>query len=291
MSYISTSKTFLFKDELRQRDELGNRLSLRGDLTMTDDTGRVIFRNLPNLIVLRGRLHVMEMLFGADFDSTEVGSVRTGGPNPFITSSTRRDRTIWGFCVGRGNQRGNAALVAPDAEDRRLWYQIPIRRSLMTNAPDGSVGVGTSPNPEDRDKYGSLSSGLGFAGEGMDRTDTEPSSDRFAAESSSRRTQFYKKFDIDADNDGWSIARDGGEIYRELVMKIDEHDCRVPPESGHSFTNHLISEVGLVIATQTASGNNIPNTLADVELISRLSFESEPLHNSKELEMTYRVYA
>ena len=299
MSYISTSKTLLFKDELNQKDNLGNRVALRGDLTMMDDGGRVVFRNKPNLILLRGRVHAMERLFKdiPPASAVNTGSTRTGSGviNPYYhgTSPNSFSRSIWGFCIGRGAADGSAG-DSVDTENRRLSYQIPFRVIVPGSGVDGTTESATTSPPNTgnvRGKYGGVISEA-FVGAHA-RTASELASVRFDSpySSSTRLPYFYKKFTTaTGGNEGWAI---GSETYLEMEMEITKFDCRVPPKSGITYTDnlHLFNEIGLVIAVGSTADSNAPITLSNVELFTRLSFDNEPLHNDKSLTMKYRIYA
>ena len=294
MTYISTNKTLLFKDELNQRDELGNRVALRGDLTMMDDGGRVVFRNKPNLIVLRGRLFAMEKIFNRPGSSTAQNAVSgrdTYNPYTNILLTNITDKKIWGFCVGRGGSDGVKGGT-PAVVNARMHYQIPFRRIIDGNGADSASTetAQTSPPASDRPNYGGTT---GQAFTGIDGDTDQGATTRFAESVGStpaRKAYFYKKFDFIQANGGWSISTNGSEVYIEMEMSIGKFDCRVTPTAAFSNTTNLFNELGLVIAKETATANTV-TSLSEVELITHLVFDNEPLHNDKSLTMKYRIYA
>jgi hypothetical protein len=238
---------------------------VQGHVVMTDmETGQVILKK-SNLIVLRGRLFVLEQIFNNHDLNTNV--IRDDD----ITSGykTTSGRQICMFRVGTG---GTPSLpLVPEAPvfyNDRLIQPVPFRLDVQDNIrnPYFNVAINKSiySGVEDNDTYYG-------------------------------RAYNYKAFD----SAEWWINTDtltGGVVYHKLTLTISEQDFRYIPASVDTLNiptyTPYINELALYFAAPSTDADGVV-TFTDPEMFSRITFPTEPLAltSKKSIRIEYYIYA
>ena len=231
--------------------------SYHTEVTMWDNTGRICFRQKPNLVVLRGRTFVLEKIFNLGIGTNGV----TGGSKPYISTTNFASRRIAGFVVGNGGASAGDKFVpdAPLATDLALTSQLLFRIHDPSTPGGGPFAFISSPN--DREKY---AAGVSFKG-------------------SETNGLYIKGFDTTS----WVHEESQNEVYLSLNLSITEHDTR---ESESQDPPPEINELGLIFANRgDVTGEFF--TVTEDELFSRITFPTERMYAAKSLALEYRIYA
>lgn len=230
---------------------------LKGRVQIVDDeTGEVIL-DKNNLIVLRGRVFALEKIFGIP-NTLEMG----------FQTANLNSKTVCLFKVGKGGTvEGQPFNVIPTipSDSRALGQEIPFRLEI----------------PGDTSLHGKY-------------FDRQP----YPHGQSETMAFFAKKFD----NVQWGknipeglYQEDQDEVYVKLTLKIERGDfATVQKENDNGAIEYhrstFMNEIGLFIANHIR--NDVTERMEDIEMFSRLTFESEPFfNNSKTLTIYYFIYA
>jgi hypothetical protein len=239
------------------REEMAGLGGMAGIVTMTDETGRVVFSERKNLIVLRGRVFALEKLFNDGIDTFGVN----GGLQPYITDLNRQ---IISFGVGKGGAPASDpfAPYAPPptgANGVALANRVPFRLHDTSKSasgdpllyvPGGEIG-----------NYGGAENIVG------------------------QPTQFYyymKHFD--SRDPVWFFDEAKNQVYKQITMSVTPNDCRT---STSNWINELCLYFSRVAGVDARGGVSFANP----EMFSRITFPTEYLSANKALEVQYNVYA
>lgn len=229
-------------------------LHLKGHVVIKDDKGNTVLEK-DNLIVLRGRVFALEQIFGVPNDL-----------NLGYNTNNLSKKKIALFKAGKGGciegQPFNVIPVIP-SDCRELGEAIPFKPEIDgVERPEGYYDKALLPG--ERDKFG-----------------------------------YYAKT-IDKIEWGKNIpeglySEDQDEVYVKLTLKINKDDFATierQDENGHTeyIRSTFVNEIGLFIANHVK--NDIADRMEEIEMFSRICFESEPLFNAtKELTIYYYIYA
>ena len=205
-----------------------------------------------NLIVLRGRTFVLEKLF-----DTTIG-VDSG----YIRNLNRK---ICLFKIGSGGADIEAAPFDP---------VVPAYSNMNLTTPFPFITVDSEKNLDaEKASNTSIVTALSQA-ETLIYYDMVSETPDPARPSYVIYHYYAKKFEAEQ----WYINKTNNEIYRQLTLRISEKNAR----------NEILNELGLYIGQYNDPGNNYSN----LELFSRITFDSEPLGNAnKQLVIDYIIYA
>jgi hypothetical protein len=228
---------------------------LRGHVTWIDnETGNIIV-DKDNLIVMRGRTFALEKMFGqANTLEADYNTQNLDG------------KKICLFKVGNGGcvdgQPFNVLPVIP-SDCRELGNEIPFRLVFDgEDKPDGYYDVKTVDEAAGtRGYYAKTFDNLEWTRELPDGTNPE----------------------------------DTDEICVKLTLQLTEDDFKTVPEIDENglteYNRHtFVNELGLCIANQVK--NDVTDRMDNIELATRICFESEPYMNAtKSSTIYYYIYA
>jgi hypothetical protein len=246
------------------RDERVNRRQRRagpwvaGYVTLRDETGRVVFQNRPNLIVLRGRTFALERIFNSPIGINGVNS----GLVPYISDVNRQ---VIAFGVGSGG--------AP-AGDPFAPYAPP---------PTGSAGVALSQAVPFR-LHDTSQAGGGNALNYIAPLDIVDYATGVPVTGQPTQTLYYmKRFDVL--DPAWYFNETANTVYKAVMTTISENDCRT------GTTSNQINELCLYFGRLGTLDANGANTVVSPEMFSRITFPTEYFSGTKALTFEYRIYA
>jgi hypothetical protein len=254
LSFDSTEEVS-FDDVLELIKDPEINLGLSGAISsMTDNTGRVCFKDRCNLIVLRGRTFSLEKLFNTTIDSNGVNS----GAVPYISDLNRQ---ILGFGVGYGG--------APSG-DPFSPYSVP---------PTGDSGVAlTQPIPFRLHDTSQSASGNGLL--------YVPSNEitnygDLRSVSGSQYHYYMKLFDSPP---VWVFNAAANTVYKQILLSISVNDCR-------TTVGHQINELCLYFGRNSGHDVYNGNVITHPEMFSKITFPTENISGSKTLSIVYNIYA
>lgn len=231
-------------------------MGFKGLVTMTDETGRIVFQARPNLIVLRGRTAALEQLFKHTIGNSGVSGAVS---NPYLSNL---NRAINGFAVGSGGSVSPSTPFEPRAvnpRDRWLTTAVPFRiHDSTASASNTDIYI----PPAERPYYakGDVVSG-------------KPT-----------QTAYYvKRFDNFTPT--WNFNETNNEVFKEIQMTISAADCRTVASP---LINELMLTYSELQSTQDANGCAV---MTDIEIFSRITFPTEYLSAEKSLSVSYRIFA
>jgi hypothetical protein len=227
---------------------------LRGHVTWIDDESGQVILDKDNLIVMRGRTFALEKMFGS------ANTLDSG-----YNTTNLDSKKICLFKVGCGGciegQPFNVLPVVP-SDSTELGEEIPFRLVMDgQDAPSGYYDVKAVGEDGLKGYYAKEFDSIEWSKEIPEGTNTE----------------------------------DDDEVCVKLTLKITEEDFKTvvsTDENGLTeYTrNTFINEIGLCIANPVK--NDIANRMDNIELATRLCFESEPYMNAtKSSTIFYYIYA
>lgn len=183
-----------FKDFFKLKDTPAMAADLKGHVVVKDLDGNIILEK-DNLIVLRGRTYVLELLFGQDAPA-DSGYI------------VNRNRTVCMFKIGQGGADINSAPFnpfVPKFSDEDLYQSVPF----VIEDPDKENDPNKQSNPsivselseEDKEKY--------FLP--ISRPDGS--------------TAYYGKV-FEPDGSNLTVNKATGEVYQRLTMRIEPTEAR-----------------------------------------------------------------
>lgn len=255
------TKVLKFQDSTNLKEKFlrdsSNKSALRGHVVFKDENGNVILEK-DNLIVLRGRTFVLERLFNKSItDAENVDYIKNV------------NRKVCLFKIGDGGANVETAPFnpyVPEYSDEDLAHPLPF----VIVDPDKNLDPVKQKNPSiltelsDEDKL------------------------NYHAPVKDGNTTLYmaKVFDGSTPGDDTATGTSWGydKVNNEVYIKCD---LRVSVKDGRG-TNPYINELGLFFAEYVPE----QKTYKNLEMLSRLSFDSESLTNqSKQILIEYYIYA
>lgn len=228
---------------------------LRGRVVIVDDASGEVVLDKDNLIVMRTRVFALEKMFN------KVNTLNAGYN---VTNNNTKEICL--FKAGKGGtiegQPFNVIPVIP-TDGRTLGQEIPFR-----------LHIEGQPAPEGYYDLRDLGDGTGIKG------------------------YFAKTFESvewgrNIPEGTYSEGMD--EVFVKLTLKITEDDFKtieMVDENGDlTYTRStFLNEIGLCIANPVK--NDISDRMDNIELASRICFESEPyFNNTKSSTIYYYVYS
>lgn len=247
---------------------------LRGEVEVKNELGEVMFKK-HNLIVIQGRLFVLEKIFNINRPiklptlSEQLGlpenSVpRVDGPN--------KEEAVCLFTVGNGGSELTFGDVhTPNFKDVNLFNPIPFR----------FLDAGIELTEEEKEKY-------------FLRMETSAGKTAYFCKKFEKQPELkVKRIGTDIDGDINSPDEDF-DIFVEMELKIDVNDLREYYTEGEGIERARFNELGLVIGYKPTRVENreVYQDYQNLQLFSKLTFNNEAIDsNTKELNITYRIFA
>lgn len=249
-------------------------VTLRGEVEVKNELGEVLFKK-HNLIVIQGRLFVLEKIFNVN-RPIELPTLakQLGLPESPLNrvNGPMKEEAVCLFMVGNGGSELTFGDIhAPNFKDVKLFNPIPFR----------------------------------YLKSGEELTDAEKEKYFLKYSSTNGKTAYFcKKFEktpelkvkrIGTDIDGDIDSPDEDfDIFVEMNLKIDTLDLREFYTEGEGIEKARFNELGLVIGYKPTrvEDRTIYQDYSNMQLFSKLTFNNEALDsNTKELNITYRIYA
>jgi hypothetical protein len=249
----------LARDEMinqEVRDSMHDRGGLAGEVTMTDNTGRICFQKRHNLIVLRGRTFGLEKLFDTTIGNNGVNN----GAVPYVSDI---DRKILAFGVGKGGTP-NSDPFSPYAPPPigvngvRLATKIPFRAHDTSQSGSGNPLLFVPSN--EIANYGGAEKPQG---------------------SLTLWNYYLKAFDAVPT---WVFNEQSNTVYKKILLSVTEMDCR-------TAQSNIINELALYFARATGLDARGGTVFTNPEMFSRITFPTEFMSVNKALAIEYRIYA
>jgi hypothetical protein len=249
---LDNIKTMMFREGAPLHD-WNKRRQITAARTKGGVAGRVVIRNPKtgevvldkwNTIVLRGRVFAIEKLFG---DVVPNGTLQGA-----TVYKQNLSRVLVAFGIGTGGTPiGNPfSPTPPSFSDMDLAAPAPFRKYVSNDLANYPALT-----PAEMLLY---------------------SDSRTTVAAGVTTTTYYKKQFESVPV--WSIDTVGNEVYKKLILRIDELDAR----------SMNINELALYMGHY----DPVMNTMADLEIFSRITFPTENLNDpSKQLLIEYYIYA
>lgn len=169
------------------------------------------------------------------------------------------DRKICLFKIGQGGADVNAAAFNPEApkfSDKDLSQPVPFIKVNQFKDSDAELradpSVVTELTSEQKNKY-------------------------YLSKNNPDGSVYYYGKVFEPESKGWVIDQNTGEVAYSLSLRIESYEAR----------KYLINEIGTILAIK----DNSTNTYKNIELASRITFDTESLTSlSKSLEIEYIFY-
>lgn len=231
---------------------------LTGIVTMREPaSGRVVFQQRKNLIVLRGRTFALEKLF----DDT-IGSA---GVNTGVTAyQSDLNRKVMAFGVGRGGAPASdpfAPYAPPPTGANGLGLAAPVPFRLHNTSQSASADPLLFIPAGEIGNYGGAA----------------------VVSGTTNQFNYYLKH-FDNRDPSWFFDENANTVYKEILLSITGDDCR-------TGTSNYINELALFFSRAGSSDARGGATFTTPEMFSRITFPTEFLSSTKVLQIVYRIYA
>jgi hypothetical protein len=244
-------------------------VTLKGEVTVTNEFGELLFKK-HNLIVVSGRLFVLEKIFGLKSPLNIVTLPEQIGLPQNIQGredGPTDDEIVCLFMVGNGGAELTFGdVIAPGYKDTILGSAIPFR----------FVDANRDLSDEEKEKY-------------KLKLQTVSGKNAYFCKTFETTPEIkVKRIGTDIDVNYGSQDQDF-DLYVDLNLKIDSSDLREYYTEGEGLQRARINEIGLVIGKKP---ENPTDEYSNLQLFTRLTFNNEALDsNTKELNINYRIYA
>jgi hypothetical protein len=256
--------------------------SIGGLVVVKDTKGNILLRK-NNLVVFRGRLFAIEQIFGQPFNvpysygktptayyaETTAGNNKGTNPNDIVdlvdtgTDSMSSDlsrllnRRVCLFGIGSGG--------VPD----QAWFSPSVVIPTCTK----------------------LENPIAFCSENSDDCQSNPNF-YFGEKTVSGETRYFlKRINTKDANDNflpsWVYDKATNTIAMMTTLHVNEAYLANPPDGEIK----RINELGLYMATETFNQSTNTSTFSNIELFSRITFDTESLNANKELLIEYYIFA
>jgi len=289
MLNINSGKLLKLSDSFTEtmRDEIsyaGSKYpSIGGLVVVKDRKGNTLLRK-NNLVVFRGRLFAIEKIFGQPFN---VPYKYGKAPNSYYAA------TAAGNEKGTNPQDIEDLVLIPSGEDlssdlsgllNRRVCLFGIGSGGVTNeawfSPSAVIPTCTS-----------LSVPIAFCSENSDDRIANPNFYYDGIGTGSDTKYYLKRVNTKDANDNflpnWVYDKATNTIAMMTTLHINEAYLSNPPDG----ISKKINELGLFMATEDYNSVTGKSTFSNIELFSRITFDTESLSANKELLIEYYIFA
>jgi hypothetical protein len=248
--------------------------SIGGLLLVKNKQGDVLLRK-NNLVVFRGRLFALEKIFGQAFNTpfnfmpigkngvTAENTGNASGSNPNTISDLVLNKTISGDLTSLLNRRVCLFGIGSGGVTSNGWFSPAVvgpTEISITNIP-----------------FCEASS-----------VDLEANPDFYVA--NAKGEYIYKRLNTKNDADHfypqWVFDTTTNTIAMMSTLHIDESYLSNPPDG----IVKRINELALYMANEDIDENG-KSVFSDIEMFSKITFETESLYANKELVIEYYIFA
>lgn len=286
---ISDSFSETMKDEAR----LNNRYpSIGGLLVVKNSRGEVLLRK-NNLVVFRGRLFALEKIFGQSFNVPySYGSIDPNASEVLGTEKGTNPEDISDIVKTLGQ------LKPPTDPEYTEDPNYATNQAALLNRRVCLFGIGSggvaneawfSPSTVVPSST-SLVSPIAFCNEDSEDYRVNPEFYHGAEVDGTGKTQYFlKRINSKDANDNflpcWVYDKATNTIAMMTTLHINESYLSNPPDG----IIKRINELALYMATETVKDGK--STFSNIEMFSRVTFDTESLYSNKEMRIEYYIFA